>query len=76
MDFFVTPDHIINLSHIAYVERQGGQPQVVIIYFSALTSGPGGEPQPFTLTLRGADADLLLQRLTRKPGEDEEMRWT
>ncbi len=74
MDFFVTPDHIINLSHIAYVERQGGQPQVVIIYFSALTSTPTGEPQPLTLTLRGADADFLVQRLTRKAGEDPETR--
>jgi hypothetical protein len=76
MEFFVTPDHVINLSHIAYVERQSGHPAVVIIYFSALTSTTSGDPQPLTLTLRGADADLLIQRLTRKPGENEEMRWS
>jgi hypothetical protein len=76
MDFFVTPDHIINISHIAYVERQGGTPQVVIIYFSAVSNNSAGEPQPLTLTLRGADADLLIQRLTRKPNEDPELRWS
>jgi hypothetical protein len=76
MEFFVTADHIINLNHIAYVERQGGHPQVVIIYFSALTSGTGSEPQYLTLTLRGADADLLIQRLTRKEGEDPELHWS
>ena len=76
MEFFVTPDHIISLSHIAYVERQGGHPTVLIVYFSAVTSSPGGEPMPLTLTLRGADADLLVQRLTRKPSEDAESRWS
>jgi hypothetical protein len=76
MNCFVTPDHIINLDHIAYVERQGGTPQVVVLYFSAITTGPGGEPQHLTLTLRGADADLLIQRLTTKPNEDPEMRWS
>jgi len=75
MDFFVTPDYIINLRHIAYIERQGGQPQVVIVYFSAV-AGTGAEPLPLSITLRGADADLLVQRLTRGPGENEELRWS
>lgn len=74
MDFFVTPDHIINLSHIAYVERQGSAPQVLIVYFSAVTATSNGDPLPLTLTLRGADADLLVQRLTRKTAEDPELR--
>lgn len=75
MDFFITPDHIINLEQIAYVERQGGHPQVVIIYFSAVASSSdsnSGVPQPLSLTLRGADADLLVQRLTRNPAEIQE----
>jgi hypothetical protein len=73
MDFFVTPDNIINLDHIAYVERQGGTPQVVRIYFSAVAGNSGCEPTPLTLTLRGVDADMLISRITRKPGEEPGM---
>lgn len=76
MDFFVTPDYIINLHQIAYVERQGGQPQVVLVYFSAVAASGAEQPLPLSITLRGADADLLIQRLTRQPNEDPELRWS
>jgi len=63
MKFFSTNDHIVNLDQIAYVERQSGAPVVITIYFSAVASGPGGEPMPLSLILRGRDAERLLKEL-------------
>jgi hypothetical protein len=72
MNAFVTPDRIINLDLIAYVERLSVQPSSVRIYFgapAALKGSAGG----LELELRGADADLLINQLTRKPSEEPGM---
>jgi hypothetical protein len=63
MKFFVASDHFVNLDQIAYVERQSGAPVVITLYFSAVASGPGGEPMPLSLVLRGHDAERLLKEL-------------
>jgi len=66
MKYFSATDHVINLDQIAYVERQAANPLVVTVYFSAVATAPGGEPQPLSLILRGTDAQNLIKTLDPK----------
>jgi hypothetical protein len=71
-NYYVSPDFLINLDQIAYIERDD-RAKTARVVFAAVSASADGTPTNLDLVLRGADADYLIQQITRQPSEDAGM---
>jgi hypothetical protein len=69
MNFVITPDHLINLDTIAYLERDERSRRIRLV-FNAVACSAEGNPTFLDLQLHGADAEMVLSAITRKPEQD------
>ncbi len=71
-NYYVSPDFLINLDQIAYIERDE-RSKTARVVFAAVSASADGTPTTLDLVLHGADADYLIQTITRQPSEDAGM---